>query len=331
MQPDVLVLRAEHPITPEVRKKVALFCNVDSEAVIESADVKTIYEVPIRMQQEGLDRVVLKRLGLNPDDTVADMTQWNFFLDKLHNATEEVKIALVGKYVRLPDAYKSIIESLIHASAYNDRKLKLDLILSEEITDDNVNEILKGYQGILIAPGFGERGVDGKIIAARFARENNVPCLGICFGMQVMAIEFARNVLGYADAHTAEINPQTPHKVIDMMEEQKVVLDKGGSMRLGAFACSLVKNSKVYSIYGKDLIYERHRHRFEFNNHYKQEFEAKGMSVVGFNPETNLGEIIELKNHPWYIGVQFHPEYSSTVLNPHPLFLEFVKVATQHK
>ena len=268
---------------------------------------------------------------MNPDDTVADMTQWNFFLDKLHNATEEVKIALVGKYVRLPDAYKSIIESLIHASAYNDRKLKLDLILSEEITDDNVNEILQGYQGILIAPGFGERGVDGKIIAARFARENNVPCLGICFGMQVMAIEFARNVLGYADAHTAEINPQTPHKVIDMMEEQKVVLDKGGSMRLGAFACSLVKNSKVYSIYGKDLIYERHRHRFEFNNYYKQEFEAKGMSVVGFNPETNLGEIIELKNHPWYIGVQFHPEYSSTVLNPHPLFLEFVKVATQHK
>ena len=331
VQPDVLVLRAEHPITPEVRKKVALFCNVDSEAVIESADVKTIYEVPIRMQQEGLDRVVLKRLGINPDDTVADMKQWNFFLDKLHNATEEVKIALVGKYVRLPDAYKSIIESLIHASAYNDRKLKLDLILSEEINDNNVSDILSGYQGILIAPGFGERGVDGKIIAARFARENNVPCLGICFGMQVMAIEFARDVLGYADAHTAEINPQTPHKIIDMMEDQKVVLDKGGSMRLGAFACRLLKNSKAAELYGKELIYERHRHRFEFNNQYKEEFEKNGMIVSGFNPETNLGEIIELNNHPWYIGVQFHPEYSSTVLNPHPLFLEFVKVATQHK
>lgn len=327
VQPDVLVLRAEHPITDEVRKKVALFCNVDPESVIESADVKTIYEVPVRMQQEGLDRVVLKRLGLNPDDTVADMSQWKFFLDKMHNATQEVKIALVGKYVRLPDAYKSIIESLIHASAYNDRKLKLDLLLSDDITDDNVTALLNEYNGVLIAPGFGERGVEGKIIAARYARENNIPCLGICFGMQVMAIEFARNVLGYKDANTAEINPNTAHKVIDMMADQKTVLEKGGSMRLGAYACQLKPNSKAAEIYGKELIYERHRHRFEFNNQYKADFEAHGMIVSGTNPDTQLGEIIELGNHPWYIGVQFHPEYSSTVVNPHPLFMQFIKTA----
>ena len=220
----VLVLRAEHPITPEVRKKVALFCNVDPEAVIESADVKTIYEVPVRMQQEGLDRVVLKRLGLDPEATVADMDQWNFFLNKLKTAEKEVKIALVGKYVRLPDAYKSIIESLIHASAYNDRKLKLDLLLSDDITEDNVEATLKDYDGVLIAPGFGERGIEGKIISARYARENNIPTLGICYGMQVMAIEFARNVLGYKDAHTVEINPHTKYKVIDLMEDQKTHL-----------------------------------------------------------------------------------------------------------
>lgn len=330
VQPDVLVLRTEHPITTEVRKKVALFCNVDPEAVIESADVKTIYEVPIRMQQEGLDRVVLKRLGYNPDDTVADMTTWNHFLDKLHNATEEVKIALVGKYVRLPDAYKSIIESLIHASAYNDRKLKLDLILSDDISAENVAATLGGYDGILIAPGFGERGALGKIQAAKYARENNIPCLGICFGMQMMAIEFARDVLGYADAHSAEIDPNTTNKVVDIMENQKHVLEKGGSMRLGAYSCQLRDGSKVREIYGKDLIHERHRHRFEFNNKYQTEFEKNGMIVSGVNPDTQLGEIIELKNHPWYIGVQFHPEYSSTVLYPHPLFLSFVKAATEY-
>lgn len=330
VQPDVLVLRAEHPITPEVRKKVALFCNVDPEAVIESADVKTIYEVPVRMQQEGLDRVVLSRLGYNPDDTVADMTTWNYFLDKLHNATEEVKIALVGKYVKLPDAYKSIIESLIHASAYNDRKLKLDLILSDDISSENVAATLGGYDGILIAPGFGERGALGKICTAKYARENNIPCLGICFGMQMMAIEFARNVLGYADAHSAEIDPNTTHKVVDIMENQKHVLEKGGSMRLGAYSCQLKEGSKVRKIYGKELIYERHRHRFEFNSHYQSEFEKNGMVLSGMNPDTQLGEIIELSNHPWYIGVQFHPEYSSTVQYPHPLFLSFVKAATEY-
>ena len=327
VQPDVLVLRTECSITPEVRKKVALFCNVDPEAVIESADVKTIYEVPVRMQQEGLDRVVLKRLGIDPEATVADMDQWNFFLNKLKTAKKEVRIALVGKYVRLPDAYKSIIESLIHASAYNDRKLKLDLLLSDDITEDNVEATLKGYDGILIAPGFGERGIEGKIVSARYARENNIPTLGICYGMQVMAIEFAHNVLGYKDAHTVEINPNAKHKVIDMMEEQKTHLDKGGSMRLGAYACKLKAGSRAAEIYGKEFIQERHRHRLEFNNQYKAEFEANGMIISGVNPDTQLGEIIEVPAHQWYVGVQFHPEYSSTVLNPHPLFLQFVKAA----
>ena len=327
VQPDVLVLRAEHPITLDVRRKVALFCNVDSEAVIESADVKTIYEVPIRMQQEGLDRVVLKRLGLDPDVTTADMEQWNYFLNKLKTANKEVKIALVGKYVRLPDAYKSIIESLIHASAYNDRKLKLDLLLSDDITEGNVESMLKNYDGVLIAPGFGERGIEGKIVSARYARENNIPTLGICYGMQVMAIEFARNVLGYKEAHTVEINPNTKYKVIDMMEEQKIHLDKGGSMRLGAYACKIKAGTRAAEIYGRELIQERHRHRFEFNNQFKAEFELNGMIVSGINPDTQLGEIIEVATHPWYVGVQFHPEYSSTVLNPHPLFLQFVKAA----
>lgn len=329
VQPDVLVLRTEHHIGENMRRKVAQFCNVDLEAVIESADAKTIYEVPINMQKEGLDRVVLKRLGYDPDATVADMDEWNKFLNHLHSAKETVKIALVGKYVALPDAYKSISESLIHASAYNDRKLKLEMILSDDITDENVDEKLQGYAGILIAPGFGERGVEGKIRAARFAREKKVPCLGICFGMQVMAIEFARNVLGLADAHTAEINPNTAHKVIDMMEEQKTILEKGGSMRLGGYECKLAEGSKVQKVYGKEQIRERHRHRFEFNNHYTDEFEKNGMTVSGRNPETGLGEIIELNSHPWYIGVQFHPEYSSTVLKPHPLFLSFVRAAIQ--
>ena len=327
VQPDVLVLRTEHPITPEARKKVALFCNVDADCVIESADAKSIYEVPVRMQREGLDSVVLKKFGINPDETVADMKDWNDFLHKLHTATKEVRIALVGKYVRLPDAYKSITESLIHASAYNDRKLRLDLILSDDIDESNVEKTLAGYDGVLIAPGFGERGMYGKMYAAQYAREHDIPCLGICFGMQVMAIEFARNVLGIKDAHTAEIDPHTPNKVIDMMEEQKTVLEKGGSMRLGAYACTLRPGTKAAAIYGKELIHERHRHRFEFNNSYKERFEAAGMIVSGTNPDTGLAEIIESTANRWYIGVQFHPEYSSTVLRPHPLFIEFIKAA----
>lgn len=329
VQPDVLVLRTEHHIEEGMRKKVAQFCNVDLDCVIESADARSIYEVPLNMQREGLDRVVLKRLGFDPDATKADMDDWNAFLDKLHNAKDEVRIALVGKYVALQDAYKSIHESLAHAAAYNGRKLKLDMFLSDDITEENVAEKLKGYEGILIAPGFGERGVEGKIVAAHYARVNDVPTLGICFGMQVMAIEFARNVLGYKDAHTAEINPNTQHKVIDMMEEQKTVLEKGGSMRLGGYSCKLRAGSKARDIYGVEIIRERHRHRFEFNHKYESEFEANAMIVSGKNPETNLGEIIEMPEKRWYVGVQFHPEYSSTVLKPHPLFMSFIKAAAK--
>ncbi len=327
VQPDVLVLRTEHPITPEVRRKVALFCNVEQNSVIESIDVKTIYQVPTGMQKEGLDRVVLEKLGINPDETSADMTPWTDFLTKLQHAKKEVKVALVGKYVKLADAYKSIIESLIHAAAYNDRKLKLELVLSDNINAENVKAKLGGVDAILIAPGFGERGVQGKILSAQYARENNVPCLGICYGMQVMAVEFARNVLGYTDANTVEINPHTEHKIIDMMEEQKTVLDKGGSMRLGEYDCNLVGGSRVEKIYGKKQIKERHRHRLEFNNKYKDEFVANGMQITGENPATHLAEIIELTDHKWYVGVQFHPEYSSRVLEPHPLFVDFIKSA----
>ncbi|HHT61044.1 MAG: CTP synthase [Paludibacteraceae bacterium] len=328
VQPDILVLRTEHPINKEIRKKVALFCNVDFDAVIESADVETIYEVPLRMQKEGLDKVVLRKLGV-PDDKPADMESWNAFLDKLNNAKKEVKIGLVGKYVKLPDVYKSITESLIHASAYNDRKLNLKLILSEDITDDNADKILGEMDGILIAPGFGERGVEGKISAVKYARENNVPCLGISLGMQCMVIEFARNVLGLKGAHSTEIDPGTPHKVIDTMEAQKTMLQKGGNMRLGAYNCNIKDNTLAKTIYGKETISERHRHRFEFNNEYKTLYEENGIVCSGINPETNLVEIIELPKHKWFIGVQFHPEYSSTVLNPHPLFINFVKAAIE--
>ncbi|MDO4190151.1 MAG: CTP synthase [Bacteroidales bacterium] len=326
VQPDVLVLRTERAVSIDIKKKVALFCNVDPNSVIENRDVKTIYEVPIKMMEEGLDTVVLRKFGI-PDDRKPDMEAWNNFLYKLKNATKEVKIALVGKYVRLQDAYKSISESLIHASAYNDRKLKLSYILSEDITADNAEEMLSKYDGILIAPGFGERGMEGKVHAAKYARENNKPCLGICFGMQCMAIEIARNLLGYKDANSTEIKPETTHPVIDMMESQKHVLEKGGSMRLGAYACQLKPGSKVADIYKDSIIYERHRHRFEFNSNYEDEFAKVGAVISGINPETNLPEILEIPSHPWYIGVQFHPEYRSTVLNPHPLFDAFIKAA----
>lgn len=330
VQPDILVLRTETPVTPEVRKKVALFCNVEPDAVIESLDVKTIYEVPIRMQKEGLDTVVLRKLGL-PIDSVADMTQWNNFLSKLQNAKESISVGLVGKYVALPDAYKSIIESLIHASAYNERKMDLQLILSDDISAQNVNEKLGKLDAILIAPGSGERGVEGKIISAQYARENNVPCLGICFGMQCMSVEFARNVLKYTDAHSTEINPRTSHNVIDVMDDQKSMLNLDSGVRLGAYDCELDKNSLAYKIYGKDMIKERHRHRFEFNNNFRKEMEEKGLLFSGIDIETKLVEIIEISSHPFYMGVQFHPEYSSTVINPHPLFVSFIKTAIEYK
>lgn len=328
VQPDILVLRTEHNIPAEMRKKVALFCNVEPTAVMQSIDVPTIYRVPLNMQEEKLDEVVLTKMGFDLTKTPeADMEKWIGFVEKLENAKEEVRIAIVGKYVQLPDAYKSIIESLIHASAYNNKKLKLELILSDKLSEENVDKKLKHVDGIVVAPGFGQRGMEGKFAALKYARENNLPCLGICMGMQTMSIEFARNVLGYADANSTEIDSSTTHNVVDIMEEQKNILDLGGSMRLGAYKCHLQKGSKVYDIYGKEDISERHRHRYEFNNAYIEEFEKAGMKCSGMNQESNLVEIIELTSHKWYIGVQFHPEYSSTVVNPHPLFISFVKAA----
>ncbi|MEI8273201.1 MAG: CTP synthase [Paludibacter sp.] len=330
VQADILVLRTEHNISADIRKKVALFCNVEQSAVMQSIDVPTIYRVPLNMQQEKLDEVVLTKMGFDLTKTPeADMEKWTAFVEKLENATEEVHIAIVGKYVQLPDAYKSIIESLLHASAYNNKKLKLELILSDKLTEENVVKKLHKVNGIVVAPGFGQRGMDGKFIALQYARENNIPCLGICMGMQTMSIEFARNVLHYADANSTEIDPNTTHNVVDIMDEQKNILDLGGSMRLGAFKCKLKKGSKVYDIYKKENISERHRHRYEFNNAFKDEFEKNGMLCSGMNVESDLVEIIELTSHKWYIGVQFHPEYSSTVVNPHPLFISFMKAAIE--
>jgi CTP synthase len=328
VQADILVLRTEHNISAEIRKKVALFCNVETSAVMQSIDVSTIYRVPLNMQQEKLDEVVLTKMGFDLEKTPeADMTKWIAFVEKLENATEEVKIGIVGKYVQLPDAYKSIIESLLHASAYNNKKLKLELILSDKLDETNVEKKLGNLDGIIVAPGFGQRGMEGKFVALKYTREHNIPSLGICMGMQTMSVEFARNVLGYADANSTEIDPNTTHNVVDIMDEQKNILNLGGSMRLGAFKCKLKKGTKAYEIYGKENISERHRHRFEFNNAFKEEFEKAGMICSGMNVESDLVEIIELKSHKWYIGVQFHPEYSSTVVNPHPLFINFIKAA----
>ena len=327
VQPDVLVLRTEHNIPTDLRKKVALFCNVSQNAVLQSMDVPTIYRVPLKMQDEKLDEVVLEKMGFDLDKTPqADMADWNQFLSKLENAKDEVHIGLVGKYVQLQDAYKSIMESLLHAAAYNDKKLKLTTILSDKITAENVEEKLNGLDGVLIAPGFGSRGIEGKVHALRYARENKIPCLGICMGMQAMCIEFARNVLGYADANSVELDPHTSHNIVDMMEDQKTLLNLGGSMRLGAYDCVLKDGSRISDIYGKKQISERHRHRFEFNSNYRTEFEQAGMICTGENKESKLVEAVELPGQ-WFIGVQFHPEYSSTVLNPHPLFIDFIKAS----
>ncbi len=330
VQADILVLRTEHNIPIEMRKKVALFCNVEPTAVMQSIDVPSIYRVPMNMQEEKLDEVVLTKMGFDLAKTPeADMTKWTAFVEKLESAKEEVRIGIVGKYVQLPDAYKSIIESLIHASAYNCRKLKLELILSDKISDENVEKKLAKLDGIIVAPGFGQRGMEGKFSALKYARENNLPCLGICMGMQTMSIEFARNVLGLKDANSTEIDPNTPYNIVDIMEEQKNILDLGGSMRLGAYKCKLKRGSKVYKVYGKENISERHRHRYEFNNAFIEQFEAAGMICSGMNTESDLVEIIELNSHKWYMGVQFHPEYSSTVVTPHPLFINFIKVAIE--
>ena len=324
IQPDILVLRTERHLDDALRMKVASFCNVDLECVVQSEDMPSIYEVPVSMQHQGLDAAIMRKIGIPVGETPA-MKGWHDFLDKQHNATREVHVGLVGKY-GLQDAYKSIRESLTLAGIYNDVKAKLHFVDSGEITKHNVAEKLEGLQGIVVCPGFGQRGIEGKIIAAEYTRTHDIPTFGICLGMQMMVIEFARNVLGYKDANSSEMDETTPHNVIDMMEEQKSITQMGGTMRLGAYECELLKGSKTYEAYGEEeLIKERHRHRYEFNNNYQEEYEANGMKCVGINPEANLVEIVEIPEKKWYIGTQFHPEYSSTVLNPHPLFMSFMK------
>lgn len=330
IQPDVLVLRTEHLLSNDITRKVALFCNVDADAVIQSVDVPTIYEVPLVLQRQNMDVTILKKMGLEVGPT-PEMKPWKEFLQKKTNATETVKIGLVGKYVELQDAYKSIDESLLQAAIYNDRKLDLHLFHSEKLNEANAAEQLKDMDGILIAPGFGQRGIEGKFAALKYAREHDVPCLGICLGMQCMVIEFARDVLGLADANSTEMEPNTEYKVIDLMEEQKNVTNMGGSMRLGAYDCILKKDSRAYKAYGKEHIQERHRHRFEFNGQYREQFEAAGMMCTGENPETGLVEVVEIPALKWFVGVQFHPEYNSTVVNPNPLFVSFVKAAIDNK
>ena len=327
IQPDILILRTEHHLEDGILRKVASFCTVEPECVVQSEDMPSIYEVPVNMQRQGLDIAILRKLGspLQQEDSVPGLVSWYHFLHLQQEAKEEVHIGLVGKY-DLQDAYKSIRESLSLAAIYNGRKAKLHFINSEQISRENVAEKLDGMAGLVICPGFGQRGIEGKIIAAEYGRTNDIPTFGICLGMQMMVIEFARNVLGYQDANSAEMDDKTPHNVIDIMEEQKSITQKGGTMRLGAYECELVKGSRVYEAYGeKSLISERHRHRYEFNNAYKAEYEAKGMKCVGINPAANLVEIVEIPEKRWYIGSQFHPEYASTVLHPHPLFMSFTK------
>lgn len=328
LQPDVLVLRTERELNQDIRRKVALFCNVDAKAVLQSIDVPTIYEVPLLMHAQGMDEVVLEKLGL-PSDKEPDLKSWAEFVYKLKNYDHEVNIALVGKYTELPDAYKSIVESFVHAGPANNTKVRLSYVDSEQLTGKNVGGMLAGMSGILVAPGFGSRGVEGKITAVRYARENNVPFLGICLGMQCAVIEFARNVMGIKDADSAEMR-RTQHPVIDLMEEQKGVTEKGGTMRLGAYPCRISSPSKLFDAYGEAVIYERHRHRYEFNNGYLEDFRRAGMEPVGINPASGLVEAVEIPSHPWFVGVQFHPEYKSTVNRPHPLFGAFVAAALEY-
>jgi CTP synthase len=330
VQPDIIVCRTERPLNQGLKEKIALFCNVEPSSVIESRDAKTIYEVPLMMRDENLDTEILRKTMM-PIETAPDLQKWEEFLYKLNNPTDEVTIGLIGKYVELKDAYKSINESFIHASAENECKVIVKLIHSEHIDQSNVAEVLKGLNGILVAPGFGMRGIEGKIEAIRYARENKIPFFGICLGMQCAVIEFGRNVLGLTGAHSTEMNLETKYPVIDLMEEQKKIQGMGGTMRLGAYPCKLNKDSKVYEIYQTVNISERHRHRYEFNNEYFDTYEKEGMIAAGINTQDNLVEIIEIKNHPWFIGVQFHPEYKSTVARPHPLFVNFVKASLGYK
>ena len=326
VQPDMLVLRTEHELNADILRKVALFCNVSKEAVIQSVDVPTIYEVPLMLQRQHMDSIVLEKVGLTVGPT-PELNPWKDFLERKKHASEVVRIGLVGKYVELQDAYKSIDESLLIASIYNDRKLDLRLIHSEKINAENAAELLSNLDGVIIAPGFGPRGVEGKFAAIRYLREHDIPTLGICLGMQCMVIEFARDVLGLESANSTEMDPQTPHPVIDLMEDQKNVVNMGGTMRLGTYDCTLRPGSRIHEAYGRDHIQERHRHRFEFNNEYKDRFEAAGMQCVGENPDTGLVEAVEVDSLRWFVGVQYHPEYNSTVLSPNPLFMGFIKAA----
>jgi len=324
VQPNILVLRTEHELSDDLRRKVALFCNVDADSVIQSIDVSTIYEVPILMQKEKLDVTVLKKLGMDYSGT-PELGPWNKFLKRLQNPKFHCKVALVGKYIELPDAYISINESFKHAGAMNDCRVEVEFIHSEDIDENNYVDLLKGFNGILVAPGFGDRGIEGKILAARYARINNVPFFGICLGLQCAVIEFARDVLGLEKAHSTEMFLKTPDPVIDLMEEQKGVTEKGGTMRLGAYPCVIKPGTRTSEAYGLTEVNERHRHRYEFNNKYLDAFEKAGMISAGVNPDTSLVEIMEIPSHKWFVGVQFHPEYSSTVLKPHPLFVGFIK------
>ncbi|WP_455051262.1 CTP synthase [Leyella stercorea] len=329
IQPDILILRTEKHLEEGILKKVASFCNVDLDCVIQSEDLPSIYEVPVNMQNQGLDTAILRKMDVPVGETPS-LGPWRSFLERRKNATQTVNIGLVGKY-DLQDAYKSIRESLSHAGTYNDYKVNISFVNSEFLTEENVAEKLAGLDGVMICPGFGQRGIEGKIVAAHYTRTHNIPTFGICLGMQMMVIEFARNVLGYADANSREMDEKTPHNVIDIMEEQKNITNMGGTMRLGAYECVLRQNSRVFSIYKKEHIQERHRHRYEFNNDFQKEFERNGMQCVGRNPESDLVEIVEIPGLKWYIGAQFHPEYQSTVLHPHPLFVDFVKTAIENK
>lgn len=326
---DILVCRTEHHLSDELRTKLALFCNVKKEAVIESIDASTIYDVPNLMLKEGLDTIALKKLNLSMGNE-PDLFRWNQFLQRHKNPKKSVNIGLIGKYVELQDSYKSILEAFIHAGAELEIKVNVTPIHSEYINDDIITNKISKLDGILVAPGFGERGIEGKIKAVKYARENNIPFFGICLGMQMAVIDYARNVLGLEGANSTEMDVDTPHPVIDLMDEQKNIVDKGGTMRLGSWTCRLAPDSIVANVYKQTIIEERHRHRYEYNNKYKKQLEEAGMLTTGVNPDTDLVEIIEIKNHPWFVGVQYHPEYKSTVANPHPLFVSFVEAAAKY-
>ncbi|MCD8387353.1 MAG: CTP synthase [Bacteroidales bacterium] len=330
IQPDILILRTEKDIPTDMRRKIAQFCNVSPDAVIQSKDAPSIYQVPIKMHEQHLDEIVLRKTGV-PIEGSPHMAPWMHFLEKMKKAEKTVKIGLVGKYVELQDAYKSINEALFQAATYCDRKLDLRYIHSEKLNVQNVEEKLSGLDGVIVAPGFGQRGIEGKFVALRWCREHDVPTFGICLGMQCMVIEFARNVLGMADANSTEMDPQTPYPVIDLMEEQKSISNLGGTMRLGAYDCKLRPSSRAAEAYGSEMVSERHRHRFEFNEDYRRQFESAGMKCVGENPKTRLVEVVEIPDKRWYIGTQYHPEYSSTVLSPNPIFLSFMRAAIAYQ